>query len=121
MRRFRSTQGAAKLSTVLTLAIIVFLVYEGAKFGPVLFAQFEFKDAVLEQAKFSHSKKPREIQDALARKAGELGLPVAPGQIEVFRQRTKTRIVVTYKLSVEWLPGQLYTWNVREDEDSVLF
>ena len=43
-------------------------------------------------------------------------------QCEVFADHaTRTRIQVKYQLSVEWLPGKVYTWNVDEMQESVLF
>jgi hypothetical protein len=41
--------------------------------------------------------------------------------IKVTRVPTKTRIVVHYELSAEWLPGRPYKWTVVIDEESMLF
>ena len=59
--------------------------------------------------------------DKEAKEAAELGLPIASNQIEVTLQNTNTRIQVKYQLSVEWLPGKLYTWNVDEVAESQIF
>jgi hypothetical protein len=99
----------------------VFLVYEGFKFVPVLYAQYSFRDAMVEEAKFSRFKSAEEVQNALTQKAAELGLPVTFGQIKVMRESTRTRIQVRYQMKVEWLPGKTYTWNVDEIQESVLF
>jgi hypothetical protein len=121
MTRFKSAQGKASLGGILILAFIVFLVYQGFVFGPTLYAQYSFRDAMVEEAKFSRSKEAVVIQNSLAKKAGELGLPITIGNIKVTRQPTRTRIQVRYQLKIEWLPGKVYIWNVDELEESVLF
>ncbi|MGH9463834.1 MAG: hypothetical protein ACRD1X_21735 [Vicinamibacteria bacterium] len=121
MKRFWSTRGEVRMSSLLSLAVLIFAVYEGFQFVPVLFAQYEFKDAIVEEAKFSAYKTPETIRDNLLKKAAELRLPIERQDVVVERRPTSTRIQVQYELSVEWLPGQEYWWEVNEDEESVLF
>ena len=121
MKRLASVKGEVKIGSILTLAGVAFAVYVGIQFAPVLFAQYEFKDAVGEEAKFSRAKKAETVRNNLADKAASLGLPVTHQQIHVERKPTFTRIQVNYQLSVEWLPGKTYTWDVIEVSESVLF
>ncbi len=121
MRRFASRRGEITLGNILTLLIAAFVIYELFQFGPVLFAQYEFRDAVIEEAKFSRGKNERVIKDSLTKKAAELGLPIAADNIKVELQNTRTRIEVNYKLRVEWLPNKEYTWDVREVAESAIF
>jgi hypothetical protein len=121
MTRFRSAKGKASVSGILILGFIVFLIYEGFQFVPMLFAQYSFRDAMVEEAKFSRGKPPEVIRDSLTKQAAELGLPISSGQIKVTRQNTRTRIQVKYQLSVNWLPGKAYKWNVEEVQESVLY
>ena len=121
MKRLASVKGEARLGSILTLVVVAFAVYVGVKFAPVLFAQYEFKDAVVEAAKFSARKTPEAVRDGLVEKAAALRLAVTQGQIHVERKPTFTRIQVNYQLSVEWLPGKVYTWDVNEVAESVLF
>ena len=121
MRRCRSARGEINLGSILMLVVVAFLVYEAAKFGPVLFAQYQFQDAVIEEAKFSRGKRAETIRDALTKRAAELGLPITAQEIKVARENTRTRIQVNYQLSVEWLPHREYSWDVSVDEQSVLF
>ena len=78
-------------------------------------------DAVVEEAKFSAGKTPKTIRDNLIKKATELRLPVERQMITVDRRPRFTRIRVEYELSVEWLPGKEYWWDVDEVSESVLF
>lgn len=121
MKRFWNTRGEVRMSSLLSLLVLVFAIYEGFQFIPVLFAQYEFKDAIVEEAKFSAFKSPDTIRNNLVKKANELRLPIQRQDIIVDRRATSTRIQVKYELSVEWLPGREYWWEVDEDEESVLF
>ena len=121
MKRFWSTRGEVKMASILSLAVLAFAVYEGIQFVPVLFAQYSFKDAVVEEAKFSANKSVDTVRNNLMEKASELRLPVERQMISVDRQPRFTRIRVRYELSVEWLPGKEYWWDVEEVSESVLF
>ncbi len=121
MRNIRNVRGEINLSTILTLAIVIFVVYAGVKFTPAIMAQYQFKDVVIDEAKFSRAKDAQTVKDALVKKAAELGLPITRANVKVEREPTRTRIQVQYKLSVEWLPGRIYSWDVNEVAESVLF
>ncbi len=121
MKRLASVKGEVRLGSILTLAVIAYTVYVGVKVVPVLFAQYEFQDAVVEEAKFSRAKSAETVRNNLADKAASLGLPITHQQIHVERKPTWIRIQVDYQLSVEWLPGKVYTWDVSEVSESVLF
>ena len=41
--------------------------------------------------------------------------------IKVDRKPQHTRIIVTYELEEDWLPGKPYKWQVTVDEESILF
>lgn len=121
MKRFWNARGEVRMTALLSLLVLIFAIYEGFQFLPVLFAQYEFKDAIVEEAKFSAYKKEETIRDNLLKKAADLRLPIQRQDVIVNRMPTSTRIRVNYELSVEWLPGRDYVWQVNEDEESVLF
>ncbi len=121
MKRFWSTKGEVKMGAILSLAVLAFAVYEGIQFIPVLFAQYSFSDAVVEEAKFSRAKSADTVRNNLLEKAAELQLPIERQMITVERRPRFTRIRVEYELSVEWLPGKEYWWEVDEASESVLF
>jgi hypothetical protein len=121
MKRFKSARGGASVSGVLSVAIIAFLIYEGIQFIPVLINQYQFKDELLDAAKFSLNKKEHSIKQELTKKAAELGIPVTTDMLRVTLMPARTRIQVKYRLSVEWLPGKTYTWEVDEVAESAIF
>jgi hypothetical protein len=110
--------GEIRAGALISLALLAFVVYESFKFVPVMFAQYSFKDAVVEEAKFAVMKKAETVRDSLLKRAQELNLPIEAGMIKVTRQPTRTRIEVNYRLSVEWLPGKVYSWDVNESTES---
>jgi hypothetical protein len=121
MGRFKSARGGISVSGILSIAIIAFLFYETLQFGPVLIKQYQFKDELVDAAKFSRAKKALAIKQGLTQKAAELGLPITIDQIRVTLMPAKTRIQVKYRLSVEWLPGKTYTWEVDDIAQSPIF
>lgn len=121
MRSLKAERGAVNFGLIAWILIAVFLVYEAKQFGPLLFAQFEFQDAVVEAAKFSATKTADAVQNEVLAKANELSLPVTKEMIKVFRKGTSTRIQVSYVLAAEWLPGKRYSWTVNVDEESSIF
>ena len=121
MSRFKNERGGAGFGLVIALAVFLFVAYEAKQFGPPLVAQFQFQDAVDEAAKFSRGKTAGAVQEELAQKAMEIGVPVTRELIKVRRQPTHTFITVSYDLQAEWLPGRVYKWTVNVDKESMLF
>jgi len=113
--------GGASVNWIITFFVSLILLYEGIKFGPLVIAQFQFQDAVLEATKFSHGKEAVLVREELMTRARELQLPITSDMIKVDRKPTHTRIIVNYVLKSEWLPGWLFGWAVNVDEESVLF
>lgn len=121
MSYYKSERGGAGVGLVVTLAVILFFIYEGLQFGPPLISQFQFQDAVIDAAKFSRNMEATAVQASVLKTATELNLPISRDMIKVTRQPTNTRIQVQYELGAEWLPGRPYKWKVEVDEQSVLF
>jgi hypothetical protein len=117
----KGERGGISVGLIITLLLGLFLVYEATKFGPLLIAQFQFQDAVIEAAKFSRGKEANAVQAELLQRAGELQLPITRDMIKVLRQPTNTRIQISYELQTEWMPGRIYKWKVDLDEESMLF
>jgi hypothetical protein len=77
--------GSIKL--ILGLAVIVGAVYLGAELIPPYFANYQFEDAVKNEAMINtYNTKPEDqIRDELFRKAQDLDLPLTKEQIKVHR------------------------------------
>lgn len=121
MKDLKSERGAVSLGLIVAILIALFLIYEAKQIGPLLVAQYQFQDVVIDTCKFSVDKQAPAVVDEVLRNAAELSLPISREMIKVTRQATKTRIQVEYQLSVEWLPGKPYSWTVSVDEQSSVF
>jgi hypothetical protein len=121
MRSWKGERGAVSMGLIVVIFLALFLIYELKQFGPLLIAQYEFQDAVVEAAKFSRGKEAAVVQSEVVEKADELALPITRDMVKVTRQNTNTRIQVNYQLKAQWAPGKEYKWNVEVDEESRLF
>ena len=121
MKRFRGERGGSPAGLVIFLLVLLFVVYEIKQFGPPLFAQFQFLDAVIDTTKFSRAKTASVVMQEVLKKSAELHLPISRDMVKITRQPTHTRIEVRYELEAEWLPGRPYKWTVEIDEESMLF
>lgn len=120
MRNARE-RGEIKLSTVITLIIAAFAVYQVIQWGGPVFNVYSFADTVKEECRFGLGKDPKVITRSLVTKAQELGLSVEPSNITITQVATRTRILVNYQVEVEWFPGQIYTWDINIDESSQFY
>jgi hypothetical protein len=77
--------GTIKL--VLGIGLIVAMVWTGAELIPPFFANYEFEDAIKNEATIStYSTKPEDaIRESIFKKAQELEIPLAKEQIKVQR------------------------------------
>jgi hypothetical protein len=121
MRSLKGERGAISVGLIVMILVVLFLAYEAKQFGPLLVAQFQFQDAVIEATKFSRGKEAGTVQQELLQRANELALPITREMINVIRQPTRTQIKVSYELQTEWMPGRVYKWKVDIDEESMLF
>jgi hypothetical protein len=121
MKRFRSERGGGGAGLVIFLLVALFVGYEVKQFGPPLFAQFQFLDAVIDTTKFSRAKTAGVVMQEVLKKSAEYHLPISRDMIKITRQPTRTRIKIRYEFEAEWLPGRPYKWTVEIDEESMLF
>jgi len=72
----------------LAVFVVASAVYVGAKVLPVYFANYQFQDAIKNEATLeTYSTKPEsEIRAAIFHKAQDLEIPIAEDTIEVHRQ-----------------------------------
>jgi hypothetical protein len=121
MRSMKGERGAISIGMIVGILVLLFVLYEGKQFGPLLMRQFQFQDAVIEASKFSATKDAAAVQNELAYKASELKLPISREMIKVTKGGTYTRVQIVYELSAEWLPRKPYKWTVTVDEESKIF
>jgi hypothetical protein len=111
-QRGKITAGAAFWTLVL-----VAVVYLGIKIVPIYVNNFQFADAVQNEARLAlvNRKTSEQIRDTIFTKAQELALPLARDQIRVEVELRTVRIYCEYDAEVE-LPG--YTLRLHFNPSS---
>lgn len=102
--------GTGKVGCVVWLVILAVVVLVCLKVVPVKMRTSSFYDAMQEQAQFGSIKSDEAIRNELARKAGELQLPVSRDQIVVHRDGSNVYVEVHYQVSVD-IFGYVYQWK----------
>jgi len=80
--------GSVKIA--LSLFFVVAGLYVGVELVPVYYSNYEFADAITNEATIStyNTKSEEEIRDTIFKKAQEYGVPVTKEQIKVHRSGT---------------------------------
>ena len=108
-------EGGGTLQLVIVLLITAGIILAVVRIVPVYVRDFEFKDAIREEAKMARIRRdepPMAIRRRLFEKAQEVGLPVQPEQIQITPAGEGVRISVNYRVPVSLL---VYTLNLNFD------
>lgn len=119
--RWRGESGKAGLGSLVALVLLVVTVYLGMTIIPVRAAAYQFDDTVREQVVYAGARRRRvgddEVNRNLLEKAEELGLPVTKRNIRITRRSKSVRIVVAYKVPIDFGFGYSYEWTFVSDHD----
>ena len=99
-------QSASKLGCLFSLLLVVTVAYFGVNVGEVYLRYFEFKDALLQEARFAARRSDDDIRTRLVLVADSLGLPPEAGRIQVRRTANRIEIGASWSEYVE-LPLRL--------------
>ena len=98
----------ALLGLAVVIAVVLFLV----GVAPPYFANYQFKDDVLQEARFANVAYPpktdEDIRANLMRKAREYDIPIKAEQISISRGSGDILISIPYTVDVKFLTGQTY-------------
>lgn len=86
----------ARIKMIVGLFVIVAGVYVGAKIAPVYFENYQFQDAIKDEAtRDSYSgKSESDIKDVIFKKAQDLDIPITEEGIQVQRQGSQFNGIV---------------------------
>lgn len=86
----------SSIKMMIGIFVIVAAVYLGVELVPPYFENYQFQDAVKNEATLDSytSKTENDIRNAVFRKAQELDIPIAEDQIHVQRQGTQGSAVI---------------------------
>jgi hypothetical protein len=103
MKTLKALLGLAVLAAVVLFCIAVI---------PPYFANYQFKDDVLQEARFANVSNPpktdEDIRNNLMRKATEYGIPIKPEMIQISRQGSDILISIPYSVDAKLVTGQTY-------------
>jgi len=96
-------RGEGKANVIIALLVTAVLVVLGLRVLPVYFKALDFKNAMIEQAKFQpvNRKTSDKIQDELFNKARDLDLPITREQIVVAATANGVKITTRFKVPVD--------------------
>ncbi len=97
-------RGTTSLGCLFTLLVIATVVYFGVTIGKPFWQYVQFKDAMVQEARFASHRTDAVIRRRLREKAIELGLPESAANVRVRRANGIIFIFTEYYEHVE-LPG----------------
>lgn len=119
----RSQRGEGRLSSILSLAFLVAVVWAGWHVAPVYIDNFALKDKMNEIARSPRALTPDErILDMLMRYVREERIDsyVQRGDFRISTLETSRRITVDYEREAEILPGWKHTFDFHNQVDQPL-
>ncbi len=100
------------LKALIGLAVLAGVVLFLIGVVPPYFANYQFKDDVVQEARFANVSNPpksdEDIRNNLMRKATEYGIPIKSEMIQINRQGSDILISIPYTVDVKFLTGQTY-------------
>jgi len=94
-------RGAGKLGCLFSILLLVTAGYFGVNIGEVYLRYFEFRDAMVQEARFAKTRTDDDIRRRLAALADSLGLPEEAARVSVRRSANVIRIRSEYVELVE--------------------
>lgn len=94
-------RGKGRLGCLLTLLVIVAVAYFGVNIGTVYLRSYRFRDAMVQQARFSETRDDAAIQRRLKAVADSLGLPEEATPVRIRREARRILISADYTELVE--------------------
>jgi hypothetical protein len=102
-RQRNSQRGSSRISSLITLVIVAFVVFCVFKVAPAYMNNYQLQDFMAEEARFAvvNHKGGDEVRADTMKKIAELGVPATEKDISVIQQPTSTQISVHYSVPVD--------------------
>jgi hypothetical protein len=120
MKNYTRQRGEGRAGCIFWIAVLAIGALIGVKAVPVKYKSSQLYDFMYEQAKYAQMQKPAQIQQAILKKANQLGLPLEKKNLKVSKRGERIRINATYTVNLEY-PGYTYVWNFEEEIDEPIF
>jgi len=99
------------LKTIIKLLITLAILNAVARGGMAAWTYYQFRDTTEQLVIFGARSTPTEIHNQIVKTAAELQVPVAPENVIVERDGSRTRAAATYVQPVEFFPNYTYPLN----------
>jgi hypothetical protein len=108
------------IKAVIGIFVIVAGIYLGIQALPPYFYNYQFKDDLVEIARFASvtNKSEEDIRKDVMKKAVSYNLPIRPEQIQITRDSGDVGIVVNYNVVVNLVGGRKWTMNFAPATES---
>jgi hypothetical protein len=105
-------RGGSKMNTILTLAILGFLIFTGVKIVPAFFSKYQIQDAIETESRFAivNHKGEDEVREDVWKKVQELEIPATKESIKVNVQQRDITISLDYSIPIDL---KVYQFNLE--------
>jgi len=105
-------RGASRLKVTAFVALLVVLIYTGAKVIPILVNNFQFQDAIESTARFAsvNRQTPEDIRAAVLKEAQNEDIPITAQDIHVKGEAGHVEIAADYSVTVNLV---VYQWTLN--------
>ena len=100
------------MKTIIKILIAAALLNAAVRGGMVALTYYQFRDRTEQLVIFGAGSTPAELHNQIVETAAELSVPIAPEDIIVEREGSRTRAEASYVQPVEFFPNYTYPVNL---------
>ncbi len=96
------------IKTVVKIAVALAIINAAFHGADAAWWYYQLKDAAQQLIVFGSQEHTTELHNRIIQKATELGVPLAPENVTVHREGTRTFVDARYTQPIEYFPNQVY-------------
>ena len=100
------------MKTIIKLVITLIILNAIARGAMAAWTYYQFKDATQQLVLFGSRTSTTELHNRILEKAAELNVQLAPENVNIEREGTRTRAEAAYVQPVEFFPNYIYPVNL---------
>lgn len=107
------------MKTIVKLLIVAVVLHAVYQAGRVAWRHYELKDAAQQALLFGGGATTSQLHAQIMAEAADLGVPLAPEDLEVTRTGQRTAATARYTQPVELLPNYRYPVDLTFEVDTI--